>query len=88
MSSSTALFQVPLLPNLPPSVVAGFPPINARNLMGGTGTGSGTPTLPTRPSPPMVGSGGSSASLVTNHNNSSPGPGKDTSHASLSNTNR
>lgn len=62
------MFQIPLLPNLPPSVVAGFPSLSGRGLMG---TPTPTPT-PTRPSPPMI-----TASIHPNHN-SSPGISKDT----------
>ncbi|XP_050731093.1 NGFI-A-binding protein homolog isoform X8 [Eriocheir sinensis] len=68
VDQATAMFQIPLLPNLPPSVVAGFPSLSGRGLMG---TPTPTPT-PTRPSPPMI-----TASIHPNHN-SSPGITKDT----------
>ncbi|XP_069174133.1 NGFI-A-binding protein homolog [Procambarus clarkii] len=55
------MFQIPLLPNLPPSVVAGFPSLGSRALLG-----TPTPT-PTRPSPPI-----STPNIHSNHN-SSPG---------------
>ncbi|MPC58276.1 hypothetical protein E2C01_052272 [Portunus trituberculatus] len=61
------MFQIPLMPNLPPSVAAGFPALTGRGLMG---TPTPTPT-PTRPSPPMI-----TASIHPNHN-SSPGITKD-----------
>ncbi|XP_045133660.1 NGFI-A-binding protein homolog isoform X6 [Portunus trituberculatus] len=65
--SNPAMFQIPLMPNLPPSVAAGFPALTGRGLMG---TPTPTPT-PTRPSPPMI-----TASIHPNHN-SSPGITKD-----------
>ncbi|XP_042234418.1 NGFI-A-binding protein homolog [Homarus americanus] len=63
MDKYSAMFQIPLLPNLPPSVVAGFPSISTRGILG-------TPT-PTRPSPPMT-----TPNIHANHN-SSPGITKD-----------
>ncbi|XP_045133670.1 NGFI-A-binding protein homolog isoform X15 [Portunus trituberculatus] len=67
VDDATAMFQIPLMPNLPPSVAAGFPALTGRGLMG---TPTPTPT-PTRPSPPMI-----TASIHPNHN-SSPGITKD-----------
>ncbi|XP_069961067.1 NGFI-A-binding protein 1 isoform X9 [Cherax quadricarinatus] len=64
--SNPAMFQIPLLPNLPPSVVAGFPSLGNRALLG-----TPTPT-PTRPSPPIT-----TPTIHANHN-SSPGINKET----------
>ncbi|XP_071522242.1 uncharacterized protein nab isoform X3 [Panulirus ornatus] len=64
---ANAMFQIPLLPNLPPSVVAGFPSFGSRALLANP---TPTPT-PTRPSPPM-----STPSMHPNHN-SSPGIAKE-----------
>lgn len=72
--SNPAMFQIPLLPNLPPSVAAGFPSLTARALLG-----TPTPT-PTRPSPPMT-----TPSIHANHN-SSPGISKETIAAMNSNS--
>ncbi|XP_047472810.1 NGFI-A-binding protein homolog isoform X4 [Penaeus chinensis] len=72
--SNPAMFQIPLLPNLPPSVAAGFPSLTARALLG-----TPTPT-PTRPSPPMT-----TPSMHANHN-SSPGISKETIAAMNSNS--
>ncbi|XP_042860542.1 NGFI-A-binding protein homolog isoform X2 [Penaeus japonicus] len=69
-----SMFQIPLLPNLPPSVAAGFPSLTARALLG-----TPTPT-PTRPSPPMT-----TPSIHANHN-SSPGISKETIAAMNSNS--
>ncbi|XP_069978778.1 NGFI-A-binding protein homolog isoform X2 [Penaeus vannamei] len=73
-SHETSMFQIPLLPNLPPSVAAGFPSLTARALLG-----TPTPT-PTRPSPPMT-----TPSIHANHN-SSPGISKETIAAMNSNS--
>ncbi|XP_066949778.1 NGFI-A-binding protein homolog isoform X8 [Macrobrachium rosenbergii] len=73
--SPEAMFQIPLLPNLPPSVVAGFPSLT-RGLLN---TPTPTPAS-TRPSPPMT-----APSIHPNHN-SSPGITKDSMAAMNSNS--
>ncbi|XP_066949783.1 NGFI-A-binding protein homolog isoform X13 [Macrobrachium rosenbergii] len=73
--SNPAMFQIPLLPNLPPSVVAGFPSLT-RGLLN---TPTPTPAS-TRPSPPMT-----APSIHPNHN-SSPGITKDSMAAMNSNS--
>ncbi|XP_064102321.1 NGFI-A-binding protein homolog isoform X12 [Macrobrachium nipponense] len=73
--STEAMFQIPLLPNLPPSVVAGFPSLT-RGLLN---TPTPTPAS-TRPSPPMT-----APSIHPNHN-SSPGITKDSMAAMNSNS--